>query len=99
MGKSLTSQDIEDLAADIGRDVYIDVAKWHLFLADAHLHTVIAEKLAVLIEDDAISDQAVQTILQNISVALGGGKTILPLIDLLPVQAQVALMDILEEYQ
>lgn len=99
MGKSLTSQDIEDLAADIGRDVYIDVAKWHLFLADAHLHTGIAEKLAALIENDDISDDTVQKVLQGISIALGGGKTELPLIDLLPVQAQVALMDILEEYQ
>ncbi len=99
MGKSLTSQDIEDLAADIGRDVYIDVAKWHLFLSDAHLHTVIAEKLALLIEDDDVSDESVQKILQDISVSLGGGKKELPLIDLLPVKAQVSLMDILEEYQ
>ena len=99
MGRSFTSQDIEDLAADIGRDVYIDVAKWHLFLADAHLHTAIAEKLAVLIEDDEISDHTVQKVLQSISIPLGGGKKELPLIDLLPVQAQVTLMDILEEYQ
>jgi hypothetical protein len=99
MGKSLTSQDIEDLAADIGRDVYIDVAKWHLFLADAHLHRAIADKLALLIEEDDISDHTVQKILQDISIPLGGGKTVLPLIDLIPMQAQVALMDILEEYQ
>jgi len=99
MGKSLTSRDIEELAADIGRDVYIDVAKWHLFLSDAHLHTVIDEKLAPLIEEDEISDDSVQNILKNISIPLGGGKQMLPLIDLVPVQAQVALMDILEEYQ
>lgn len=99
MGKSFTSQDIEDLAADIGRDVYIDVAKWHLFLADAHLHTAIAEKLAALIEDDAISDESVQGVLRDIPIQLGGGKKELPLIDLIPVQALVALMDILEEHQ
>lgn len=99
MGKSFTSQDIEELAADIGRDVYIDVAKWHLFLADARLHTPIAEKLAILIEEDAVSDQAVQSILKGISIPLGGGKQSLPLIDLLPMQALVALMDIIEEHQ
>ncbi|MEM9136307.1 MAG: DUF3181 family protein [Cyanobacteria bacterium P01_F01_bin.42] len=99
MGKSFTSQDIEELAADIGRDVYIDVAKWHLFLADAHLHTSIAEKVAVLIEDDDVSDESVQTILQRIAIPLGGGKKELPLIDLLPVQSLVSLMDIIEEHQ
>ena len=99
MGRSFTSKDIEDLAADIGRYVYIDVAKWHLFLSDAHLHTVLAEKLAALIEDDDISDDTVQTVLKSILIPLGGGKKELFLIDLVPVQAQVALMDILEEYQ
>lgn len=99
MGRSFTSRDIEDLAADIGRDVYIDVAKWHLFLSDAHLHTVLAEKIAALIEDDDLSDQTVESVLKGIAITLGGGKKEIPLIDLVPVQAQVALMDILEEYQ
>ena len=99
MGKSFTSQDIEDLAADIGKDVYIDVAKWHLYLSDAHLHTTIAEKMATLIEDDDISDGSVQAVLKQISIQLGGGKKELPLIDLIPMQALVALMDILEEHQ
>ena len=98
MGKSFTARDIEELAADIGRDVYIDVAKWHLYLADAHLHTAIAEKIATLIEDDALTEEAVQDILRTIPIALGGGQKELPLIDLVPMQAQVALMDILEEY-
>lgn len=30
---------IERLAAEIGRDIYMDVAKWHLYLADAKLAT------------------------------------------------------------
>ena len=99
MGRSFPSRDIEDLAADIGKDVYIDVAKWHLFLSDAHLHTVLAEKIAMLIEEDQLSDKSVESLLQSILVPLGGGKKELALIDLLPVQSQVALMDILEEYQ
>ncbi|MFN6296947.1 MAG: DUF3181 family protein, partial [Microcystis sp.] len=27
-----TTQDIENLAAQIGDNIYIDVAKWHLYL-------------------------------------------------------------------
>ena len=98
MAKSLTSRDIEDLAADIGKDVYIDVAKWHLYLNDAHLHTTLAEKFAPLIEADDVSEATIKTVLQSISVKIGGGNQELPLIDFLPVQCQVSLMDILEEY-
>jgi Protein of unknown function (DUF3181). len=40
-----TTQAIESLAAEIGENVYIDIAKWHLYLSDAHLHTVVAQQL------------------------------------------------------
>ncbi|MFM7450504.1 MAG: DUF3181 family protein, partial [Leptolyngbyaceae cyanobacterium] len=36
MAKS-TSADVEALAAEIGENIYIDIAKWHLYLSDAHL--------------------------------------------------------------
>ncbi|WP_236095875.1 DUF3181 family protein [Lyngbya confervoides] len=95
----MTSRDIEELAADIGRDVYIDVAKWHLYLADAHLHTVLAEQFAPYLEAGEVTEPLLQRILAEHQVAVGGGKRQIPLTDLLPVQSQVALMDILEEYQ
>ncbi len=98
MAKSLNSNDIEDLAANIGQEVYIDVAKWHLYLNDAHLHTVLAKKLAPLIETDDCSEQALQEVLTSIAIKIGGGSKELPLIDFLPVQCQASLMDILEEY-
>lgn len=94
-----TTQEIETLAAQIGENVYIDVAKWHLYLNDAHLHTVVAEKVYPLLEDDSLSEDAVTSILQSIPVKLGGGKTELPLNDLLPMQCKVNLLDLLEEYQ
>ncbi len=92
-------EEIEKLAAEIGENVYIDIAKWHLYLSDAHLHTVLAEKLYPLIEDDAVNENAVTKILNEIPVKLGGGKRELPLVDLLPMQCQVNLIDLLEEYQ
>jgi hypothetical protein len=36
-----TAEAIERFAAEIGEQVYIDVAKWHLYLKDAHLHTAL----------------------------------------------------------
>ena len=94
-----SSEAIETLAAEIGENIYIDVAKWHLYLSDAHLHTVIAEKVYPLIEDNALSEDKVSQILGEIPIKLGGGKRELPLIDLLPMQCQVRLMDLLEEHQ
>ncbi|BAZ43764.1 hypothetical protein NIES4102_07650 [Chondrocystis sp. NIES-4102] len=94
-----STSDIEALAAQIGENIYIDIAKWHLYLNDAHLHTQLAEKVYPLLEDDSLTEDAVSKILQDIPVKLGGGKTELPLNDLLPMQCKVNLLDLLEEYQ
>ena len=94
-----TTRDIEALAATIGENIYIDVAKWHLYLNDAHLHTVVAEKVYPLIESDSLSEDTVAEVLQSIKVKLGGGKTELALNQLLPMQCQMTLIDLLEEYQ
>ena len=93
------TRDIEALAAKIGENVYIDVAKWHLYLNDAHLHTVVAEKIYPTLEEDSLSEDAVTSVLQSIPVKLGGGKTELSLNELLPMQCKMTLLDLLEEYQ
>jgi Protein of unknown function (DUF3181) len=90
---------IEKLAATIGENIYIDIAKWHLYLAEAHLHTILAEKLYPLVEAETVTENKVMAILQEIPVKLGGGKKELPLLDLLPMQCQVNLMDLLDEFQ
>ncbi len=94
-----STQDIEALAAKIGENVYIDVAKWHLYLNDAHLHTIVAEKVYPLLEDDSVSEDTVNSVLKSIQVKLGGGKTQLALNELLPMQCIINLLDLLEEYQ
>jgi uncharacterized protein YbjT (DUF2867 family) len=94
-----STEAIEKLAAEIGENIYIDVAKWHLYLADAHLHTAVAERVYPLLEDRAISETAVVQILREIPVKIGGGKLEVSLADLLPMQSQVHLIDLLEEYQ
>ena len=94
-----TTQAIESLAAEIGENVYIDIAKWHLYLSDAHLHTVVAEQLYPMLEDGNLDADKVGQVLQGIPVKLGGGKREVPLADLIPMQCQVQLMDVLEEFQ
>lgn len=99
MANTSSSRAVESLAAEIGQNIYIDVSKWHLYLSDAHLHTVLAEQLYPLLVNNELAENKVQQILQTISVKLGGGKRELPLADLIPMQCQVNLLDLLEEFQ
>lgn len=99
MAKPNTSEIIEALASEIGESVYIDVAKWHLHLSDAHIHTVLAEQLYPILHSNSLDESSVMQILQNTPVKIGGGRKEIALVDLLPLQCQVNLMDILEKYQ
>jgi Protein of unknown function (DUF3181) len=93
-----TTEFIESLAAEIGENVYIDIAKWHLYLSNANLHTVVAEKVYPLLVAKTVDENEVLKVLQSIPVKIGGGRKELPLIDLLPLQCQVNLVDILENF-
>jgi hypothetical protein len=93
-----SSEAIERLAATIGEQVYIDISKWHLYLNDAHLHTPLAEKIYPLFVDGNLSEQAVLDILGAMMVKVGGGKREIPLLELIPLQCQMDLMDALERF-
>jgi Protein of unknown function (DUF3181) len=92
-----STQQIEQLAAEIGDKVYIDVAKWHLYLQDAKLHTTVAEQLFPLLSGGLTGDKLAE-VLNGISIDLGGGRLKTPLLNLIPVTSQARLMDILQEY-
>lgn len=94
-----STETLESLAAEIGENIYIDIAKWHLYLGVAKLHTPLAEKLMPLVSDGNITEDAVTEVLQGIPIKLGGGRKTLPLSDLLPMQCLVNLVDLLEEFQ
>jgi hypothetical protein len=92
-----SNQQIEQLAAEIGDKIYIDVAKWKLYLKDAKLHTTVAEQVFPLLTSGLTGDKLTE-ILTGISIDLGGGRQKMPLINLIPVTAQANLMDILQEF-
>lgn len=99
MAKTNTTESIEALAAEIGENVYMDIAKWHLYLREAHLHTLLAERMYPMLLDNSLSEDKVMQILQDIPVRLGGGHREVPLADMLPMQSRVHLIDVLEEFQ
>ncbi len=98
MVNSASTQAIEALAAEIGEHIYIDVAQWHLYLAEAHLHTSLAEAVYPLL-DQPINPREITAILQKLMVSLGGGQRQLPLAELIPASIQTRLLDLLIEYQ
>lgn len=99
MANTSTVEEIEELAAEIGDNIYIDIAKWHLYLNDAHLHKVLAEQLYPLLTENSLAEDRVVQILQSIPVKVGGGRRELPLAELMPMQSQMNLMDILEAFK
>ncbi|MEB3228908.1 MAG: DUF3181 family protein [Synechocystis sp.] len=94
-----TTPDIEALAAELGEQIYIDVAKWHLFLAEAHLHVPLAERVYPLLESDTLHRSGVEAILQQLPVSIGGGKVEISLLDAIPAIIIDRLMMVLEDYQ
>ncbi len=90
---------IEQLAAAIGREVYIDVAKWHLYLRDAKLHTPLAEAFLPLLEKGDLDRQQVQAVLRQVTVPLGGGQVSLSLDQLVPQTSQDSLLELLNRFR
>ncbi len=89
---------MEALAEEIGENIYMDIAKWHLYLANAHLHTVLAERCYPMLVDGKVDAERVLEALRSIPVKLGGGRREVPLADLLPMQCQMSLVDLLEDF-
>ena len=92
------SERIEQLAAAIAEEVYIDIAKWHLYLNDAHLHRPIAEKFYPMLSD-GVTSADVTKVLNETAIAIGGGKREIALSDLIPSSCQNRLLTILQEFE
>lgn len=99
MAYSNTSEAIEALAYQIAENVYLDVAKWHLYLGDAKLHVPLAEQLYPLLNENRLSEAAVNEVLQNMRIPTGGGRQQLAIVDLIPKPVQADLMRLLEDYK
>lgn len=97
MGILNKTEIIEALTLEIGENIYIDIAKWHLYLSDAKLDKVLAEKLFPLLSSSSISSVQINEILQETKVKVGGGKKELPLNDLISDSVQSKLINILED--
>lgn len=99
MANSIPAQTLEALAAEIGQAAYIDVAKWHLYLSDAKLHTTVAQQVYPLLLEDDLTSASLARVLAAIPVAIGGGQRTIPLVELLPERCQRDLINALEDFK
>jgi hypothetical protein len=83
----------DELAASIGKDIYIDVQGWHLFLRDVKIaggEQSVAQALAAKLGGDVMSSggrcdvRDVEETLKRTPVSLGRGKVTLSLYDVVP---------------
>jgi len=99
MSDSPPAETLETLAANIGEVVYIDVAKWHLYLNDAKLHTLVAQRLYPMVADDRIAQDGIVKVFQDIPIPLGGGQKQVPLMELVPAACLADLIRVLEDFK
>ncbi len=90
---------LEALASDIAEVVYLDIAKWHLYLNDAKLHVSVAEQLYPLVESGDLTPAAIAAVLDSISISIGGDRGSLSLLQVIPRQCERELLRVLEEFQ
>ena len=95
---------ISELAQDIGRDCYVDLNGWHLFLKDmkpqGSVHTGLANVVTatILKNGKTCSEQDATEILKAVKVPLGGGKMEASLFDLMPKRCVDDFVEIAKKY-
>jgi hypothetical protein len=93
---TLAARDLEELTRAIADRLYIQVARWHLYLGDAGLADALAIEAAGRLEQGA--GVAARQALEAVQVPIGGGATRLPLARLLPAGQLQDLEELLERF-
>ena len=85
--------------------MYIDVSGWHLFLREVkaakglNLAQALAQQFGQDISSRDYDKNKLDEVLKKIPIKLGGGKTQLPLIELLPSASVRDLEQILADFE
>ena len=93
-----------ELAENIGRDCYVDVNGWHLFLKDMKPQGSFHQGLANVVIGTIVkngkkcSEEDMTEILKTVKVPLGGGKMEASLFDLMPKSCVDDFVDIAKRY-
>jgi hypothetical protein len=91
---------VSDFARDIGSDIYVDIAGWHLFLRDMKYDVGLANAIAARTASNGgkISSDDVTAILKKVAVKLGGGKTEVSLYDVMGSRCVEDLVELSQRF-
>lgn len=92
----------DELASQIGKEVYLDINGWHLYLRDVSvagtkLHVALSALIADRVSAGLDVEEAVQSVVDKVPIKIGGKKQ-LPLSQFLPVGAVQDMNDVVKEY-
>lgn len=94
----------EELADAIGKDCYVDIAGWHLFLKDikvegnASLAQALSLVLGPKIAANGFDQRDVEDAVAKVPIKLGQGKMTVPLVKVMPAMCMSDLVDICEDF-
>ncbi|GAX75973.1 hypothetical protein CEUSTIGMA_g3416.t1 [Chlamydomonas eustigma] len=95
----------DELASEIGKQVYIDIAGWHLYMRDlsanptTKMHQALALQIGPKASQGRISESDISDVLKKIPIKAGAGKTQVTLYDLTPSMCLGDLARIAEDFQ
>lgn len=100
-----TKTPYDDLASAIGRDIYVDIAGWHLYMRDMGTGVAgglkMSQALARQLGPEAsrgLREADVEAVLRKIPVKLGAGKERVSLYDAMPSICVGDLVKICEDF-
>lgn len=93
----------DELAGAIGRDVYVDIQGWHLYLRDMtavpgfKMSQALAQQLGPQVSR-GLREADIEAVLKKVPIKLGSGKMKVSLYDVMPSMCVGDLVKILGEY-
>eukprot|EP00803_Ostreobium_quekettii_P007345 evm.model.scf_1896.1 EVM.evm.TU.scf_1896.1 scf_1896:9725-13249(+) len=93
-----------ELAEALGRDVYIDINGWHLFLRDISvapdlkMNHALANQLGSRLVSENLGDSDIEGLLRQVPVVLGGGKVKVRLSDAMPAYCMQDFLKICRDF-
>jgi hypothetical protein len=93
---SISAGDLKDLEVALADRLYLQVARWHLYLGDAGLAQALAIECAARLDQGTAV--CARQALEAVQVPIGGGGTRLPLARLIPADQLRDLEEVLEPF-
>mmetsp|Transcript_63246 Transcript_63246/g.200078 ORF Transcript_63246/g.200078 Transcript_63246/m.200078 type:complete len:187 (-) Transcript_63246:155-715(-) len=92
------SSEVAQLAAQVGKEVYLDMNGWHIYLKDMRFNKDLAGAIHSLLVTDGYDRDLVPGLLKKVPISLGAGKVKLSLYDCMPNACVDDMCKIVEDF-